>query len=325
MLFRTIFLLLLATVDLADAFSAGGGPTGSNPNEPEVVTRNFVEITNLNDVGQTRKESLPASFIERWPNWFLESDGRLFRIPDEETGGATGYVTPTSIEEIFQPVDLKRPEIKLAVGIHFRSGVIRHVLPALDISYGNGLHRNRGLCSVPLAYNWVDFGFLASLGDYNRYRLKLSSTERQGDNQQGGEKIWDEISSLPGNAIKKAIERAIICLAEEHSDELGSGSHIIHVALEDAEVFQMPKPKNSVRVAMVETGDEGEEDVEVGILEVAIANTMAGSESEYLPEAYKPLFSDESLRNPLFAKFKKKKDGRVPEKVKKPEEVKKEL
>mmetsp|Transcript_12267 Transcript_12267/g.35032 ORF Transcript_12267/g.35032 Transcript_12267/m.35032 type:complete len:317 (+) Transcript_12267:87-1037(+) len=316
MLYRPAFLFLLLVADLAEGFSSVGGPTGSpkSSDEPEVVTRNFVEITNLNDIG--RKESLPASFIERWPNWFLESDGRLVRIPDQETGSASGFVTPTSIDQIYQPVDLKRPEIKLAVGVHIRSGTIRHVLPALDVSYGKGLHRNRGLCSVPLAYNWVDFGFLNSMGDYNRYQLRLMNSSDQG---------WNELFSLPGSVIRKAIERAIVCLAESDSDDLGNGSHIIHVALDDAKVFEMPKPKTSLRVAMVETADEGEEDVEVGTLEVAILSTMSGSESEYLPEAYKPLFSDESLRNPLYAKFKKQKAERAEEEEKARNEAKQEL
>eukprot|EP00536_Pseudo-nitzschia_multiseries_P018390 jgi/Psemu1/228773/e_gw1.2471.2.1 len=304
MLYRSAFLFFFLAADLAKAFSSGGGTAGNHKSsdEPEIVTRNFVEITNLNAIGH--KESLPASFIERWPNWFLETDGRLVRIPDEESGGASGFVTAISLEKIYQPVDLKRPEIKLAVGLHIRSGMIRHVLPALDVSYGKGLHRNRGLCSVPLAYNWVDFGFLNSIGDYNSYQIKLLNS---------GDTGWDELCSLPGSVIAKAIERAIVCLAEEDSDDLGNGSHIIHVALDDAKIFEMPKPKTNLRVTMVETADKGEEDVDVGILEVAIVSTMSGSESEYLPEAYKPLFSDESLRNPLYTKFKKRKGDRARE------------
>ena len=325
-MFRTVFLLSIATIELAAAFSSVGnsstGPAGNSldvdgpSSEPEIMTRNFVEIKNFND---GRKESLPASFIERWPNWFLESDGKLSRIPDEESGDGNGFVTPTSIDQLYQPIDLKRPEMKLAVGIHVRSGTIRHVMPSLDITYGNGLHRNRGLCSVPLAYTWVDFGFINSMGNYNRYQLRVSSKKRGDSNDDGDDEKWDELSSLPGGVISKAIERAIVCLAEAESDDLGSGSHIIHVALDDSKVIEMPKSKNDLQVTIVEIGDEDEEDVDVGILEVAIITTMSGSESEYLPDAYKPLYADESLRNPLYAKFKKR------TKERKQEESKQEL
>jgi len=314
MMLGTVFLLTLGSIDLIAAFSSvgnssTGGPASSGlddpSSEPEVVTRDFIEITNLNN-----KESFPASFIERWPNWFLETDGSLSRIPDEETGDEIGYVTPTSIDQLYQPIDLKRPEMKLALGIHVRSGQIRHVMPSLDISYEKGLHRNRGLCSVPLAYNWVDFGFINSMSDYNRYELRVASKKGMGGSEEDDEETWNPMHFLPGDVIEKVIERVIVCLAEVESDDLGSGSHIIHVALDDSKVLEMPKPKNVLQVTLVEIGDEGEEDADVGILEVAIVTTMSGSESEYLPDAYKPLYADESLRNPLYANFKKQKEKR---------------
>merc|ERR1712224_145005 len=41
-------------------------------------------------------------------------------------------------------------------------------------------------------------------------------------------------------------------------------------------------------------------------LRVQVKSIAAGSESEYLPEAYMPLYEDASLRNPLYANFKKR-------------------
>ena len=43
-----------------------------------------------------------------------------------------------------------------------------------------------------------------------------------------------------------------------------------------------------------------------GALQVVITAIVAGSESEYLPDAYKPLYSDDSLRNQIYAKFKQR-------------------
>ena len=311
---RLALLLVLATIVPTNAFSSVGnssaGGSASNglddpSSEPEVITRNFIEITNLNG-----KESIPASFVEHWPNWILETDGTLSRIPDETTGDGIGFVTPTSIDQLYQPIDLKRPNMKLALGIHIRSGQVRHVMPSLDIYYSDRLYRNRGLCSVPLAYNWVDFGFINSMGDNSRYELRVSSKKRVDKSQENGEEKWNQIFSLPGKVMTAAIERSIVCLAEADSDDLGSGSHIIHVALEESTEFEIPKTRNDLQATLVEIGDEGEEDVNVGILEVAVVATMSGSESEYLPDAYKPLFADESLRNPLYAKFQKRKEKR---------------
>lgn len=320
MVLRLVLLLVLGTIGLTTAFSAVGNNSSGGPasnglddpsSEPEVMSRNFIEITNLN-----RKESIPASFIERWPNWILETDGTLSRIPDETTGDGVGFVTPTSIDQLYQPIDLKRPNMKLALGIHIRSGQIRHIMPSLDIYYSEGMHRNRGLCSVPLAYNWVDFGSINSMGDNNRYELRISTKKRVDGREEEVGEGWNQMFSLPGNVMTAAIERTIVCLAEADSDDLGSGSHIIHVALDEATAFEIPKTRNDLQATLVEIGDDGEEDVDVGILEVAIVATMSGSESEYLPDAYKPLFADESLRNPLYAKFQKRKEKREEDKSK---------
>jgi len=48
----------------------------------------------------------------------------------------------------------------------------------------------------------------------------------------------------------------------------------------------------------------GYEDVDVGILQVTVATTMSGSESEYLPDVYRPLFDDPKLKNPLYGNYK---------------------
>ena len=320
---RLVVLLVLGTSLSTKAFSSVGNSSAGGPasnglddpsSEPEVITRNFIEITNLN-----RKESIPASFIEQWPNWVLETDGSLSRIPDETSGDGVGFVTPTSIDQLYQPIDLKRPNMKLALGIHIRSGQIRHVMPSLDISYSDGLHRNRGLCSVPLAYNWVDFGFLTSMGDNNRYELRVSSRKRVDQSGTNADEKWNQIFSLPGKVMTAAIERTIVCLAETDSDDLGGGSHIIHAALDESAEFEIPKTRNDLQATLVEIGDDGEEDVDVGILEVAIVATMSGSESEYLPDAYKPLFADESLRNPLYEKFQKRKKKREQDEISKQE------
>lgn len=80
------------------------------PQQPEVMPRQFIQLTN--PIGGV-EQSLPASFVQNWPTWVLNKDGCLHKIPDDE-----GFVSPASIDELWQPVDLKRPELRLALGFH---------------------------------------------------------------------------------------------------------------------------------------------------------------------------------------------------------------
>jgi hypothetical protein len=262
------------------------------------MPRQFVELTN----GESLSDRLPASFIRNWPTWVLEENGNLVRIPDEEDNG--GFVSPSSIDELWQPIDLKRPQMKLALGFHVRSGVIRHVMPAVDVSY-DGSHRNRGMCSVPRAHTWMDFSTLFS-NDFEDFQMMLSS-RKQGEED---EDKWEKLTCSTESSLGKAVERATFCLAESAPNELGEGSHILHVVLEDSVAVETPMTSHDLRVTLTDETFEGDgsEGVELGVLEVAVAATMAGSESQYLPDAYQPLYSDEKLRNPRFARFKERRN-----------------
>jgi hypothetical protein len=79
--------------------------------QPEIVRRGFIQLTNPIDT--TLEQSIPASFVSNWPTWVLDEDGILSKIPDDD-----GFVSPASIDEVWQPMDLKRPELRLALGIH---------------------------------------------------------------------------------------------------------------------------------------------------------------------------------------------------------------
>lgn len=295
----TVFLRLTLFVTQVSAFST---TSSGNNDAPDVQPRQFVELTKPFDDNRSAivSDRLPASFIHNWPTWVLEEGGTLVRIPDQESDD--GFVAPSSIDELWQPVDLKRPQMKLALGFHVRSGVIRHVMPALDVSY-DGSHRNRGMCSVPRAHTWMDFSTMFS-DDWEHFEMQLSSRK-----QAEGEK-WETLAFSTVDALGKAVERATMCLAESAPDEMGEGSHILHVVLEDSKVVETPKSSHDLRVTLTEDAfaDDSGEGGKAGILQVAVAATMAGSDSQYLPEVYKSLYNDETLRNPRFAKFKERKE-----------------
>ena len=122
---------------------------------------------------------------------------------------------------------------------------------------------------------------------------------------------WEELaSSSSQKAISDAIEKAQLFLIESAPDEFGEGSHILHVVIDNDNVLETPRSSHDLRVTLTDTKSETydantEGD---GLLDVVVSMTMSGSDSQYLPDAYKPLYNDESLKNPLYAKFKERKD-----------------
>jgi hypothetical protein len=128
-----------------------------------------------------------------------------------------------------------------------------------------------------------------------------------------GEESWKKVSTSSSGVLSKAIERAMVCLAETSLDELGEGSHFVNVLLEctdsDKGVVECPKTGFEMRVTMDDDELAAAEEAP-GALQVVITAIVAGSESEYLPDAYKPLYSDDSLRNQIYAKFKQRQGER---------------
>lgn len=245
--------------------------------------RQFIELTKAATLANDR---LPASFIAHWPTWVLKSDSSWTRIPDTD-----GFVCPASVDVIWQPVDLKSPQYTLAVGLHVRDGTIRHVLPAVDLTLDNQ-HRNRGLCTVPRAYQWMDFASLALGGGLLACKLVLQSRDK-------GETTWLTLAQL--DSIHESINRAVDALCQDPPAEVGHGSCLVHVLCDAAIQQDLPKVGSDMRALLIE-----EDGTVMGALEVQIAATAAGSESEYLPDAYKPLFEDTSLRRPAYVEMKRR-------------------
>lgn len=191
-----------------------------------------------------------------------------------------------------------------------RQGTVRHLMPALDLCYEGGVHRNRGMCSVPRAHAWIDFSNGMLTNDWKTFCLQASSRKH-------GEEDWEPLSApLSGTAVSGALERLLLCLAESPPDEIGDGSHMIHILLEAEDSddngggggLELPISGHDLRVTMEEPDAKiGEAP---GILEVAVCATMAGSESEYLPDVYRSLFEDTKFRNPLYDQFKKRQENK---------------
>lgn len=272
----TVVLIAACSIVAANAFSAA-------------APRQFIDLSNQSD-------KLPASFVKDWPTYVLDQTGDLVKIPHDN-----GFVVPTCIDELWQPQDLKQPQCRLALGFHVRNGEFRHVFPAMDLSFdGGNQHRNRGLCTVPRAYQWMEFSSLV-VGDGLQDCLLSLSVRETNDNEDNE---WKPLMVV--DSIETEINLAIEALANDPPKELEDGSFILHVVCANGdESVTCPKPGNEIRALLLEN------DNPVGILQVTIEGTAAGSESEYLPEAYKPLFLDESLKRPAFVEAKKRMEKRT--------------
>lgn len=208
-----------------------------------------------------------------WPTYKYVLDitlsTRFVKIPD-----SNGFVVPTSIDELWQPQDLKQPQCLLALGFPFRNGEFRHVFPAIDLSF-NGNHRNRGLNTVPRAYQRMEFGMLV-VERLDNFSPSLSICEEN-------EEEWKTLTTV--DSIEKEINYAVESIADSPPVEMEDGSFVVHVVCAHENVVTCPKPGSEIRALLLEENDP------VGTLQVRIEKTAAGSESEYLPETYKTLFS----------------------------------
>ena len=320
------------TLQLVSSLSTPSSSSSSSSAAP-ITRRPFVEISSVIGSG----DRLPASIVTQWPTWVLsvtqddddDDDEQLHewsKIPDE----SDGFVNPKSLEELWLPLDLISPVGRLALGLHVRNGVCRHVFPALDLSLEDDgsnkenhspqqqqqRHRNRGLCSLPVAYQWQEFSaFVMAAGamglddsnnrDDDSCRLVLQT--RPSDPG----KPWETLLQM--DRVEDLVARAMGALAQEPPSALGDGSHLVHVVPSScggaaAATIQCPKPGQELRVRLLtpqENNDDNDDESSTATtatteLRVQIESTAAGSASDYLLDCYRPLFENPALRRPAY-------------------------
>lgn len=253
----------------------------------------FVEIANPL---QQRVDKLPLSFASGWSTWILQHEvdsdtPKWTKIPN-----SGDFVNPISFHELWHPVDLRYPKLRLVTGMHIRDGVPRHIMPALDTMLEN--HRNRGLNTVPRAWRWMDFtSYLAGSRNCS-LQLQVQGIDHTDDAN-------DSHVVLEMDSVKESVDFAFSALASDPPTELGSGSAIIHIVAQVSDTIIMPKPGNRLELALVEDGDDV-----IGRLDVDIVPTAAGSQSEYIPNSYQALYNDVECLDPAYVDFQKRKTSR---------------
>merc|ERR1712224_680947 len=139
--------------------------------------------------------------------------------------------------------------------------------------------------STPRAHKWLDFDS-NPINIWNEFELTLATKKADDDDDKTNNEDWSNLGSSTSLNIKDSLETAINFIANNPPEELGTGSHIIHVIVGKGEVC--PKSGYELRALL---GNSGEPEIDfMGLLQVKLLATAAGSTSEYLPDVYKPLF-----------------------------------
>lgn len=242
--------------------------------------------------GSVPVQSIPNDYIFSLPHWHLDAKARLERLQTEALDG--GWVNPYSLDQFWVPEKIPEPKARLALSALVKDGMLRCVSPALD-SFARAestLWRNWGLCSVPLATVWLDYAFIP----LQSLRLSAYATEEPDIIGMPRKKQLQKWKTLhEGIDIQPAIN-ALIELIADPPPEILTGFHIVTVPLCDVEV-SLPGDDTEVRVFLTEYPepiklvDLAGIDAGAGLLSFTAKAVASGKDSEYLPEAYRPLFS----------------------------------
>ena len=266
-------------------------------------------------------ESLPGMYVNSFRRWIAEEESNNSddngemkscesnTIKIEPIVGAgisidEGWVNPTSTADLFWPLDVKL-QARPALNVMFKQGVLSYASPGLDVRvpHNSGSWRNYGMNSQPIARQWT------SLEIAMEQMFHIESFILQKESTAGDVKHTTLFDSMD---IKNAMQRVATFVGELDSlSPLNSGFHIVSFPLIDA-FSDLPCPTRTededkveseeiYKIVMLGTSEpfankllDMDEDIltmsSTSALEVVVARTTKGKDSEYLPEIYRPLY-----------------------------------
>ena len=256
-------------------------------------------------------QTLPIGYVNSWPLWMAtgSSAGSVRCIETEDTDG--GWVNPITFEHLWLPVDLPLPTTRPAIGCVLKNGMPRYFFPTVETTLtspddAEKKWHNRGLNSLPMAKTWLPFGEVG-VDDLriSCYRADLPPDDEssEGDDDEPGESSpeepiveWDQV--LPLTGVREAVDTIFEVMADA-PDDLGSGFCYVVVPLDVELAPSAVSPGQRLRLFLSDVDatptalDPEDRESWVwnrGECDLGIYNVAAGGESDFLPEAYKPLF-----------------------------------
>lgn len=238
----------------------------------------------------------------------------------------SGFVDPTSTTDLWWPWDLRRLQIRPTIDVLIRNGQLSYASAGIDVRVPNDVAENGetwynyGMNSQPLARQWTSFSNIYD----PMFRVEclighqVTGDEANDSNSSNNGISWEKI--CPEQATRSIAEDAGIFVSQlDDSSPLSSGFHIVSFPLsgkwsdlpplkevesvkdekgieKDGVQYKItciatPEPDAAELLSM----DDGLIELSgTSVLNVDVSRTQAGSKSEYLPDAYKPLYLKKS-------------------------------
>ncbi|KAK1738255.1 hypothetical protein QTG54_010924 [Skeletonema marinoi] len=264
-------------------------------------------------------ESLPGMYVNSFRRWIAEEEEQSNNNDDngemnscasntikiEPIAGAgisidEGWVNPTSTADLFWPLDVKL-QARPALNVMFKQGVLSYASPGLDVRvpHNDGSWRNYGMNSQPIARQWTSLEIaMEQMFHIESFILHKESTADDIKHTT----LFDSMD------IKNSMQKVATFIGEiDPLSPLNSGFHIVSFPLIDR-FSDLPCPELTedeneeiYKIVMLGTSEpfgskllDMDEDIltmsSTSALEVVVARTVKGKDSEYLPEPYKPLY-----------------------------------
>jgi len=249
--------------------------------------------------GGSTLQSLPAGYVTSFPHLVITRDGSDFKVSDIPTGGGGGFVNPHSFTDLWVPDAMDPPPaMRLALSALIKDGQLRCVLPGIDsfvTTAGGTAWRNWGLNSVPLASEWLDVGYVPL--DQLRISAYARGPSPDGPGADIDPAAWKPL--LEGLSVDQALGSLFSILSDPPPEiaAADSGFRLLTIPLPETS-FESVENGGVVRVYLSEYPEprklldlKSGEACGGGFLEVAVRVVASGKDSNYLPDAYRPLFA----------------------------------
>jgi len=267
-----------------------------------VNSRNFVHIR-----GDSQLQKLPTSLISQWKIWSLEGDTLL---PIESVNDGDGWLQPTSFDALYLPSDLPPPIVKPALGFAISNGVARYLMPSIvcSLETPSRVWRNRGLCSLPRAWAWID---LFAENTPPLRTLRYSCFGRTAGNlrfleDQDGSAAWENLLPQEDVSVRSIVEhvQAVLLTQQAVNADLQTGFHFIDVPIPELRPIIVPGLQlrsyltdftQPQRLLELEEGSYALDNEPCAELDMMMVQTGAGSESPFLPKVYRELYEEGNI------------------------------
>lgn len=263
-------------------------------------------------------ETLPEMYVNSFRRWVAEevascddegeNSSASNTIKVEPIAGAgisidEGWVNPTSTAELFWPLDVKL-QCRPCLNVIFKQGTLSYLSPGLDVRvpYKDGSWRNFGLNSQPISRQWTTI----EIAMEQMFHVESFILQKESDGNVKHSTLFDSMD------IKNAMQKVAVLIGEmDQGSPLTQGFHIVSFPLSERFV-DLPwitqtddenkkESEEIYKIIMLGTSEpfgskllDMDEDIltmsSTSALEVAVSRTVKGSDSQYLPEVYKPLY-----------------------------------